>query len=348
MKKIVFAGDFYYDYASVAEDIKEIGKWVESEEGGMILNLEGSFGLQSPIDKRGPNLHMHEAATDAMKMLNVKTVCLANNHMMDYGSEDLECTLNALNENQIMYIGAGQNLENAVKPKILKINDKIIGILNFGWNIEETVYASDFESGCAPKEKTIILSSIKKIRREVDYLIVCLHWGFEYNRLPLPCDIDLAHSIIDFGVDLIIGHHAHCVQPFEIYKGKKIYYSLGNFYFGSVRDEYNKVFKDEFIENQSDYGILVELDCNSFETAEKMVYYDKKTKQSRLVDCDACILEDISNIDYKSWAYCKKVYRRRNNINPILTNNVLLNKYKLRILFLYYKLKAIIKKVIRR
>ena len=348
MKKIVFAGDFYYDYDIVTEDIKEIGKWIKSNECDMVLNLEGSFGMDNPIKKRGPNLHMHRAAVDAMKELNVKAVCMSNNHMMDYGSDGLESTLTVLDKNQIKHIGAGLNLENALKPVVILANDKKIGILNFGWNIEETIYATEEDAGCTPKEKNIIRSSIIQIRKEVDYLIVCLHWGFEYNRLPLPCDIKLAHEIIDLGADLIIGHHPHCVQPIETYKQKKIYYSLGNFYFGRGRDEYNKEFKDKIIKNQSDYGILVELDCNCFETAEEMVYYNKKTKQSCLVDCDKYILEDISNIDYKSRAYYKKAYRRRNNINPILTNNELLNKNKLRILFLYYKLKANIKKVIRR
>ena len=348
MKKIVFAGDFYYDYDIVTEDIKEIGKWIRSNEYDMVLNLEGSFGEVNPIKKRGPNLHMHRVAVDAMKELNVKAVCMSNNHMMDFGSDGLESTLAVLDKEQIMHVGAGLDLKDALKPVIILANDKRIGILNFGWDIEETVYATEEAAGCAPKEKNIIKSSIKQIRGEVDYLIVCLHWGFEYNRLPLPCDVKLAHEIIDLGADLIIGNHPQCVQPIETYKEKKIYYSLGNFYFGRGRNEYNKTFKGEVIKNQSDYGILVGLDCNSFNVSEKMVYYNKQKNESYFVDCDRKVLEDISNVNYDSWSYYKKVFERRNNINPILTDRVLVNEIKIRFLFVFYNFKAFVKKIVRR
>ena len=348
MKKLIFAGDFFYDYDIVMEDVKEIGRWVQSNEGTMVLNFEGSLGSSHAIPKRGPNLHMHNSAIDVMKMLCVKVACLANNHMMDFGSEGLECTVSALDRCQILHVGAGNDLENALKPVIFTVNNKRFGILNFGWDIEETVCANEFSSGCAPKDKNLIMSSISLIRKKVDYLIVCLHWGFEYNRLPLPCDIDLAHEIIDSGTDLIIGHHPHCVQPLEIYKGKRIYYSLGNFYFGRDRDGYNKTFKHEQVKNQSDYGILVELDCNNYNVSEKMICYSKYKKMSYIVDCDNRVLENISGIEYKSWHYYREAYRRRNNINPILTDKSIVNRSKLMILFLYYKFKEIIKRMIRR
>lgn len=348
MEKLLFVGDFFYDYDVVQEDIKEIGRWVQANKGALVLNFEGSLGLSHPVAKRGPNLHMHNSAIDVMKMLNVKVACLANNHMMDYGSEGLECTISALDRNQIIHVGAGNDLENALRPKIFTVDDKRFGILNFGWDIEETVYATEFTSGCAPKDKNLVMSSISEIRKKVDYLIVCLHWGFEYNRLPLPCDINLAHQIIDSGADLIIGHHPHCVQPLEIYKGKRIYYSLGNFYFGRDRDGYNKVFKHEQVKNQSDYGILVEFDCNSYNISEKMICYSKYTKMSCIVDCDNRVLENISDMEYKSWHYHWDAYRRRNNINPILTDKELVNRSKLEILFFYYKFKEIVKKMIWR
>lgn len=56
-----------------------------------------------------------------------------------------------------------------------------------------------------------------------------LSLGGEYNRLPMPIDISSAHQLVENGCDLIIGHHPHCVQPVEVYKGVSIYYSLGNF-----------------------------------------------------------------------------------------------------------------------
>ena len=59
-------------------------------------------------------------------------------------------------------------------------------------------------------------------------IIVQLHWGKEDVPLPRPADMALAHQLIELGADLVIGHHAHCIQPFEIYKGRYIFYGLGN------------------------------------------------------------------------------------------------------------------------
>jgi poly-gamma-glutamate synthesis protein (capsule biosynthesis protein) len=75
------------------------------------------------------------------------------------------------------------------------------------------------------------LAEIKKIRPQVDWLIVYTHWDNEYQPLAHSSSVSLAHQFIDLGADLIIGSHPHVIQNHEVYKDKHIYYSLGNFVF---------------------------------------------------------------------------------------------------------------------
>jgi poly-gamma-glutamate synthesis protein (capsule biosynthesis protein) len=80
------------------------------------------------------------------------------------------------------------------------------------------------------------ISAIKALKKKYpNYsIIVNIHWGIENVYFPEPKKRDLAYEIIDAGVDLLIGHHPHIVQPIEMYKGKYIFYSLGNFYFHDI------------------------------------------------------------------------------------------------------------------
>lgn len=71
----------------------------------------------------------------------------------------------------------------------------------------------------------------------MDFIIVSLHWGLEYEAPPHPHQIETAHRLIDNGVDLIIGHHPHVIQGIEKYRGKYIFYSLGNFLFDQYGDQ---------------------------------------------------------------------------------------------------------------
>ena len=346
MGKLLFFGDLYYDYDIVKPDIINISKWVNKNNYSSFGNLEGALTYcNEKIVKRGPNLKGTTRTLDVCEQLNVKGLFLANNHIMDFGANGLMETIKHLQNIDVTYCGAGINLFEAVKPIIFDCDSTKVAFLNFGWDVEETVYAKENSAGCAPLDRNLILSSVRKLHNEVDFVVVSLHWGFEYNRLPMPRDISLAHDIIDAGADLIIGHHPHCVQPVEIYKGKHIYYSLGNFYFGSVRKEYNVSF-NESIKNQSDYGLLVAIDPKKYEIEINTIYYDKEKDSSVILEANDC-LECLTNIDYQSLKYYLQTIRRKKNINPIL-NNSYADHLKIKILGDFYMFKSFLKKIIRR
>lgn len=349
-KKILFVGDLFYDYNYVAEDIDELSKWIKDNNLVTIVNMEGAvkYDKGTPIEKRGPNLASDISVIDVLKKLNTAGVCLANNHTMDFDAAALLNTIRLLDENGIKHCGAGKNIHTALQPMNLDIDGEKVSVLNFGWDIEETVYASKNTAGCAPRDEKIILDSVKKAVAENSHVIVCLHWGFEYNRLPMPFDISLAHKIIDTKAELVIGHHPHCVQPFEKYNGKYIYYSLGNFYFASRRQRFKKEFS-ESIANQSDYGAMVVYDLAKHEKEDYLINYSRENEKSEVLPCkDNKVLEDISGVDYESSDYLKKVKERKLNINPILSLDESQNSKELKKLFMKYGLKRKVKKLLGR
>lgn len=350
-EKLLFLGDLYYDYPQIVDDIDQISNWIHVNGYKVVLNLEGAIkntARGTAITKRGPNLASHSTVIDVLKKLNVVGVTLANNHLMDFGEELLNNTVHLLDEESIGHAGAGRNLKEALAPFGVMIDGVNIGILSFGWDVEETVYATATYAGCAPRDTELILNSVKEATKVYEQVIVYMHWGFEYNRLPMPYDVNLAHQMIDAGASLIIGSHPHCIQPLEIYHGKKIYYSLGNFYFAGRRDRYTKRFR-ETIANQSDYGLMVGYDVREGDTVVHGICYSHGTKQSVVMEAiDSNILQDITGFETNCDEYVKEAGKRKLNVNPILTMDKKKNRRQLQFLFLRYKLKALAKKILRR
>ena len=116
---------------------------------------------------------------------------------MDWREKGLEHLINEIEKNNIGYFGAGLNIEYAEEPKILKLYNKKIGLLGFGWDEEMCIYATKNTSGVAPLKTNLILTSVEKLAKSVDKVIVNLHWGYEYEVYPLPIHRKLAHQIID-------------------------------------------------------------------------------------------------------------------------------------------------------
>lgn len=343
MSNILFLGDFYYDYDYVTDDIIEISKWINSNNYKTILNLEGPLSNSGePTKKRGPNIHQSTKAIEVLKRLNVIGVLLANNHTMDFGIQGLTDTLEILVENDIKYAGAGLNLEDAIQPMKLSIDDKNVYVHNHAWDIEEAIYATNKSPGCAPREQELIIEVISNLRRSdpSSTIISTFHWGFEYNPLPMPYDISLAHRSIEAGSDLVIGGHPHIIQPKERFKNKYIYYSLGNFYFGSKRSNFEKRKFKGTIPNLCDYGAMIALDLVDKSATEGIIKYDTSNMESILLnktEKSSTIIEDISDIDYLKSAYIKQAKSQSININPILTMNKHSNKIKIAMLRILYK-----------
>jgi poly-gamma-glutamate capsule biosynthesis protein CapA/YwtB (metallophosphatase superfamily) len=193
-----------------------------------------------PLIKAGPNLYQSENAIDELSKNGFNLFNLANNHIMDYGDTALKNTLEKFNG--VDYLGAGESFDEAYKMKIIKIKNKRIGFLSFsewGFGVISKKKGPGFAWINHPETKRIIENS----RKQTDFLIVQIHAGEEDINLPQPEWRKRYKEVIDLGADLIIGHHPHVPHPIELYKGKSIIYSLGNFYFKKFQGKLNYIFQ---------------------------------------------------------------------------------------------------------
>jgi hypothetical protein len=346
--KLLILGDFFYDYPNIHKDIEELSEFINKNNYKVILNLEGPITNEiNGIKKNGEVLKQSMISIDILKRLNVVAVCLANNHIMDFGDKGLIETIEILKNNNIKYVGAGKDLKNALRPININDGERNIWIQNFAWNIEEAIYATKDSSGCAPREENVILKSTIALKERYpnDIIINIYHWGFEYNLKPMPLDIKLAHDSIDAGASIIIGHHPHNIQSYEVYKNKQIFYSLGNFYFSSMRDEFSTKLFPVDISARCNFGMAIGLETKNMKIIQKMgIIYDVDKKKSFIKELPNELMDDISDIDYSEPEYVKKCKENSVNINPILTLDLKRNKKKLSKMFRAVQVYLILKR----
>jgi len=173
------------------------------------------FGnLEAPISN-------HTDVIKGLKNANFNVLSVANNHIMEHGERAFLSSVNLLKENNITPIGV------ANKAEILQINGFKIAVMAYSF-IDDFIDNPPYNK--INSEKNII-RDIKKINNPMDLIIVSLHWGYEYVLFPSPEQVEIGRKLIDCGADIILGGHPHVLQSYEIYKGKPIVYSLGNFIF---------------------------------------------------------------------------------------------------------------------
>jgi poly-gamma-glutamate synthesis protein (capsule biosynthesis protein) len=202
--------------------------------------------LESPISSRGTavenkkfTLRAAPEAVEALKAAGVRVVALANNHTMDFGPLALQDTLKALGENDILYSGAGMNLDDARAPAFLKAGDLTVAFLSYSLTFPVEFYASAGRPGTAPGYREFVKRDIENARPRADLVVVSFHWGAELMTTAKDYQRELGRHAIDWGADLVLGHHPHILQELELYRGRLIAYSLGNFVFGSESDKTN-------------------------------------------------------------------------------------------------------------
>ncbi len=157
-------------------------------------------------------------------------VTLGNNHILDAGTTGIEETMGHLDDAGITHAGAGMDLAEARKPMVFDLGGTKVGVLSYmGVPSYDWAWATQNSPGTAPLLQDVMQEDIKRLRKEVDLVVVMPHWGKEYVATPEPEQVDLAHAAIDAGADMVIGGHAHWPKGIEMYEGKPIFYGVGNF-----------------------------------------------------------------------------------------------------------------------
>ncbi len=192
---------------------------------------------------------------------NLNVIGFASNNALDFGYDAFFDTLNILRANKVNVIGAGKNVGEARKPAYLNVKGIKVAILAFcsilqyGYDagkdrpevspIKVSTFYEPTENlreqpGTPARIVTIpdkgdteaMKEAVRRAKRTSDIVIVLFHWGVHFHHSPLALyQLELGHGAIDCGADLILGSHPHVLQAIEVYKGKVIFYSLGNFAF---------------------------------------------------------------------------------------------------------------------
>src|SRR5690554_2894277 len=229
--KILITGDFAINQPYPTENISEevIGLFQSSDYN--IVNLEAPVtNSNSKILKTGPHLKSNKESTlSILKTLNIDLVTLANNHVLDYDEQGVLDTLTFCKENSIATVGAGKNKEEASRIFYLDSPEGRIAIINIAEN--EWASATEDTAGANPMDTIDNAKQIKEAKENANFVFVIVHGGQNYFDLPSPNIKKRYRFYVESGADLVVSHHSHSVSGYENYKGKYIYYGLGNFLF---------------------------------------------------------------------------------------------------------------------
>ncbi len=174
---------------------------------------------------------------DGLVKAGIDYVSIANNHIGDAGNDGVLQTIANLKKRGLKYSGAGKDLAAAQKPAILDADGTKVAILAYD-AIAPGYHAAKAEPGSSGLTIKAVQAGVKAARKAgAKVVIVFPHWGTEYRYSPFQNQQRLARQIIDAGADMIIGNHAHYAAAVEIYKGKPIWYALGNFVFDQTWSE---------------------------------------------------------------------------------------------------------------
>jgi gamma-polyglutamate biosynthesis protein CapA len=320
----------------IGSSMERLISYYSVNENNPFLNSDIVFcNLEAPLSMNQENIKKpfegNPAVLQLMKILNITVVSIANNHMLDHGEVPFEITRAELEENRFNHIGS-------IDGKISKIVFSECQGKKFAFAAFNAVNDHPGSRLIAPLDREILFNTLHEINlHHPDLILFSIHWGNEYVAWPSPVQADLAHELIDNGVNIIIGHHPHVVQPVEKYNGGIIFYSLGNFMFdmfwakkvrqGILADliikddgslDYNikpfrirHDFTQDFSENNSVLNDLSKADriFKNLKAGQNLKYeikYLRECKKQRLagrIDMKLYLLKNLFRLSPQSWNF---------------------------------------------
>lgn len=278
-----------------------------------IVNFETTLSNSNdakPIVKCGPNLSCTEYAINALKYIGFDCVTLANNHFGDFGDAGVSQTLKSLNQNEIDYVGGGENIDEATKVLYKDINSHCVAILNFCE--EEFTIATKENGGAAPFDWSYVIPKVIEARTKADIVLTIIHGGKEFYNLPTPRMKRAYRALVDMGVDVVINHHQHCYGGYEVYKGKPIFYGLGNFCFdfrGKINDPWNEGYMVQLLFGDAiEFNIIPFYQSNGEAVVELMDEKQKSELFNKIKRLNAIIADDTI-LERKYDEFSKSLFR---------------------------------------
>lgn len=225
-----------------------------------IFNLETAVGSKGGrIKKAGPHLLMSEAAFAGVSALNPTVLSIANNHVMDYGVDGLRETIRIINDNNILFVGAGENIHDARCG--LTLEQDGIKVSVYSCAEHEFSIASDKTAGCNPYDPLYSFDDVKELKAKSDYVIVLYHGNKELYRYPSPNVQKVCRKFAESGADIVVCQHSHCIGASEKYQGAELIYGQGNFIMYSSTNEFYQT------------GLLIQIELLRSSELKKAVKY---------------------------------------------------------------------------
>ena len=207
-----------------------------------IKNADIAFAnLESPFNDEGDHFvenslvfNADPKSIEGLKLAGFDILSTANNHAFDQAQKGLDYTIDWLTAHNIIPTGTTHSKAQVQSP-VIKHNDILYGFLSYSYTAYNdggqttSKYIKNFNDLPGLKQDILGMKG-----HTADVVIVNMHAGVEYTRTPTEDQIAFAHAAIDAGADLVIGEHPHWIQTVEQYKGKWIFYSLGNFVFDQM------------------------------------------------------------------------------------------------------------------
>lgn len=265
-----------------------------------VINFESPI-TPCKVTKKKRLAHRCDPETLDFVRENIKNpiVSFANNHMMDYSRIGMIDSIDSVEQWGLPYIGAGRNVEDAVRYVIL--GDKVkVGI----FAVQYKKYKIATEIGCGPMHESrtdLIKATINKLKGQVDYVVMVYHGGDEFFHAPMPYIRKQLKGYLNWGCDVVVAHHPHVVQGYEILGQKAVFYSLGNFIFDTA---YQRAQED------TDKGMLLSLtfDAQGFTFDSQATLIDRESRKILAREYDE-YFHDLKNMKY-SKLWCTEAYRK--------------------------------------
>ncbi|MBI1348245.1 CapA family protein [bacterium] len=235
--RLLFAGDVMLDGGpghAITKGIDPFADFAAQLQAAdfAICNLECVISDRGRVAHKPYTFRGAQGSLPLLKR-HFDAVSVANNHALDFGIDGFAAQLELQKSNGLPFFGGGATLEEARRPLILTKNGCRIALLGYNEFLSEDYAATPNQAGIAPFDMTMIIADIRRAR-EIDQahiVIPYVHWGTELEPEPEPVQHQWARQMIDAGASAVVGSHPHVTQTVEIYRGKPIIYSLGNFVF---------------------------------------------------------------------------------------------------------------------
>ena len=233
---LLFGGEVDLDnlpYESVENDAEILGTLADYQQADIAM-----VGLGDPLTAAGTQpkeeLYNHQRpdAVHVLKDAGIDMVNLSSGNLLGFGEYGLQETLTTLDREGLYRVGAGLDGQEARRPEILDVKGQRIAYL--AYNQDDLHEAYKDAAGINAQGKRQIIEDIRTLRNQVDWIVVNYRWQTETPQSPADWQTNLARMAIDQGADVVVGYHPAQIQGAEIYKGRPIAYSLGDFVFGDI------------------------------------------------------------------------------------------------------------------